>query len=124
MKKKYHIAGIEIPVTDFEHLEETLASITHDDVLDTLDRKRPYNGQPWTDDGKRGQQEVRGVTMRDIKDCFIRACYDSNPHVEQPKSIYDLDWDNIDIMAVCQNMGCWIEKYMGIYPNLPESMNE
>lgn len=122
MKKKFYITGGEIPIVPIEELNEAIESVTFDDELDTLDRNRPYLGQPWTDDGERGKQEVHGVTMRDIKDCFIKACYDSNPHLEHPKSIYDLDWNNIDIMAVCQNMTCWIEKYMGIYPNLPESM--
>jgi len=45
------------------------------------DRDRPYNGQPWTDNGIRGRQEVKGVTMRDIKDCLIQAflvCADLN----------------------------------------------
>lgn len=37
------------------------------------DRERPYNGQPWTDDGERGKTEVKGLTMRDIKDCLIKA---------------------------------------------------
>ena len=37
------------------------------------DRKRPYDGQPHTDDGIRGMVEIRGLTMRDIKDCFVKA---------------------------------------------------
>lgn len=37
------------------------------------DRERPYNGQPWTDDGKRGETKVEGLTMRDIKDCIIKG---------------------------------------------------
>lgn len=37
------------------------------------DRERPYNGQPWTDDGARGKTEVRGLTMRDIRDCLMKA---------------------------------------------------
>jgi len=83
-----------------------------------------YNGQPWTDAGERGMQQVSGLTIRDIRDCFVRACYDSDPSQNYPKSIYDLDWENIDIMAVCQNMVCWIERYMGIFPNLPDSMKK
>jgi hypothetical protein len=41
------------------------------------DRERPYNGQSWTSHGKRGQTEVKGLTMRDIEDCFIMALLDS-----------------------------------------------
>jgi len=122
MKKNIYIASGEIPIVPIEDLDEALNEVTFDDELDTLDRNRPYLGQSWTDDGARGKQELHGVTMRDVKDCFIKACYDSNPHEEHPKSIYDLDWNNIDILAVCQNMTCWIEKYMGIYPNIPDSM--
>lgn len=46
------------------------------------DRERPYNGQSWTDEGERGKTEVRGLSMRDIRDCFIKAflvsCPDEN----------------------------------------------
>jgi len=41
------------------------------------DRERPYNGQSHTDDGERGKTEVKGLTMRDIKDCLIMAMLDS-----------------------------------------------
>lgn len=37
------------------------------------DRERPYNGQSWTDEGERGKREVKGLTMRDIRDCLIKA---------------------------------------------------
>lgn len=50
------------------------------------DRERPYNGQPWTDDGIRGQTEVKGLTLRDIKDCFIKAllqCGASDEYLEK-----------------------------------------
>lgn len=46
------------------------------------DRSRPYNGQPWTDNGERGKTEVKGLTMRDIKDCFIKALLISSPDDE------------------------------------------
>ncbi|MEJ7830279.1 MAG: hypothetical protein WKF91_18870, partial [Segetibacter sp.] len=42
------------------------------------DRERPYNGQSWTDHGERGKQEVKGLTMRDISDCFIKALLKSS----------------------------------------------
>ena len=135
MKPNYYFTGGEEP-EDTESLSDFIEREFSTDVLDTLDRQRPYNGQSWTDDGIRGKQEVHGLTMRDIKDCFVRACYESAPIMDKdkletyvltgernyPKSIYDLPWEHIDIMAVCQNMTCWIEKYMGIFPNLPEHL--
>jgi hypothetical protein len=121
-KRTYKIDGHEIPITDMEHLEEFIESEFSTDILYTLDRNRPYDGQPWTDDGIRGRQEVKGLTMRDIKDCFIKACYESAPIPESqyPKSIYDLPWNDIDIIAVQQNLSGKIEKYMGIFPNIPK----
>lgn len=43
------------------------------------DRERPYNGQMHTDEGARGRQIVSGLTMRDLKDCLIRAMLISSP---------------------------------------------
>lgn len=89
-----------------------------------LDPSRPYDGQPHTDMGKRGKTEVKGITFRDLRDCFVRACYDSSglPAEEWPGTIYDLPWEDMDIIAVSQNLSCWVEKYMGIYPNLPKEL--
>lgn len=42
------------------------------------DRERPYNGQMHTDEGLRGKQEVRGLTMRDISDCFIKGLLEAS----------------------------------------------
>lgn len=120
MKKNYIIAGGgKIPEEAMEQIQEAINKMFPTDILDTLDRQRPYSGQPWTNEGERGKQQLSGITMRDIRDCFIRACYDSDPSRKYPKSIYELDWDNIDVMAVCQHLSCWIERYMGIFPNLP-----
>lgn len=86
-----------------------------------LDRNRPYDGQPHTDHGARGRQLVEGLTMRDVMDCFTRACFDASglEPKDWPGSLYDLPWDDMDIVAVRQNLSCWIERYMGIFPNLP-----
>src|SRR4030042_7103861 len=43
------------------------------------DKGRPYNGQPHTDDGERGKTLINGLTMRDIKDCLIKAMLISAP---------------------------------------------
>lgn len=99
---------------EFERLGPT-------DWTTTIDRERPYNGQPHTDHGERGKQLVEGLTMRDIVDCFTRACFLSSglEPKDWPGSIHDLPWDDMDIVAVRQNLTCEIERYMGIFPNVP-----
>ena len=95
-------------------------------------RARPYEGQPHTDHGERGKTEIRGITFRDLRDCFIRACCLASGsdrwHKEALKGehaviaendLYQLPWDEIDIVAVAQNLSCEVERLMGIYPNVP-----
>jgi len=105
-----------------ENLRHAIDDAVEADFLNTLDSNRPYDGQPHTDLGIRGKQEIHGITMRDLRDCFIRACYDASglETKDYPKDLYDLPWDDMDIIAVLQNMACWVERYMGIFPNLPE----
>lgn len=104
------------------------------------ERNRPYDGQPWTQNGIRGQQEIKGITMRDLKDCIIQAmlvCSDdtnlSKKVFEISKDfqnteyaakgnweagdIYKIDFSKVDPMAIIQNVGCFVEYYMGIFPN-------
>lgn len=84
-----------------------------------LDPTRPYDGQPHTDEGERGRQEIHGITMRDLVDCFVRACFESSGLAmkDWPGTVYDLP--DLDLMAVSQNLTCNVEKAMGIYPNVP-----
>ena len=90
-------------------------------LKDVLDRNRPYNSQPWTNDGERGQAMVQGLTMRDIRDCLILAFYSSAPVAETPpKPVEDLPLAEMSLEAISQNLGCWLERYMGIFPNVPE----
>lgn len=88
----------------------------------SLDPTRPYDGQPHTDAGERGKTLVEGLTMRDIVDCYIVGAFYASglPTSEYPETIYGLPWDEIDPMAVSQNMTCEIERRMGIYPNVPD----
>ena len=37
------------------------------------DRNRPYDGQAHTDNGARGSVQVKGLTIRDITDCFVKG---------------------------------------------------
>ena len=94
------------------------------------DRNRPYDGQPWTDSGIRGKQLISGVTMRDLRDCFVAGALDCCA-LDQPElydlrdsaitdDIYAIDFSHIDPLAHWQNMSCRIEKMMGIFPNTPE----
>ena len=110
----------------------------------SLNRQRPYNGQPWTHHGTRGSKLVEGLTFRDIRDCFILGYIQSHSYYKddtlerlEPNAtlideadkgdkaqingndLYTLIGD-IDPIAVAQNTSCWIERYMGIFPNVPE----
>lgn len=105
-----------------EDFQILLEQLNPSESAHTLLRDRPYNGQPHTDTGERGRQEVHGVTMRDLRDCYIRACYHASglSPSQYPKSPYDLPWNEMDQLAVFQNMMCEVEKLMGIYPNVPK----
>jgi hypothetical protein len=102
-------------------------------------RDRPYAGQPHTDTGLRGKTEVKGITFRDLRDCFIRAvCLcggDQFPELRDEaykgenaalceNDLYKLDLNQLDIIAVFQTLSCEVEKIMGIYPNVPELKGE
>lgn len=113
-----------------------------------MQRDRPYNGQPHTDTGERGSTEIKGVTFRDLRDCFIRAFIMSHEYYKdgsiklvQPNAtlideankgpsaslcendVYSLV-GTIDPIAVVQNLSCEIERIMGIFPNVPELIFE
>lgn len=104
-------------------------------------RDRPYAGQPHTFYGERGATEVKGVTFRDLRDCYIRAVMISTggmpigkvsmrPKYEEAQKgeaaalcendLYGFDMDKLDPMAIMQNFALEVEKMMGIYPNVPE----
>lgn len=107
-----------------EDLPQILEQISPSSLAAHIDRDRPYDGQPHTDTGDRGRTLIEGITFRDLRDCFIRACYESSglPIEEWPGTVYDLPWREMDIIAVAQNLSCNVEKYMGIYPNVPRRL--
>jgi len=96
---------------------------------DRWDRDRPYNGQPHTTFGERGQELVIGLTMRDLMDCFAQGllfcCGVDQPELYAiadralHENLYDVNLEHIDPGAWWQNMACQIERMMGIYPNVP-----
>ena len=108
-------------IRSIEDIVEIIEDLDPSDLLTAYMSDRPYNGQPHTNTGERGKQEVSGVTFRDIRDCFVIACFKaSGLDIEDyPESLYKLPWDEMDPLAVFQNMSCEIEKRMGIYPNIP-----
>ena len=89
------------------------------------DRERPYNGQPHTDHGERGKTLVDGLTMRDVMDCFVMGVLAADGRSDEVDAgvwrygdVYNVG--DIDLIAAAQNMSCYIEKMMGIYPNVPK----
>lgn len=104
-------------------------------------RDRPYSGQPHTDTGIRGATEIKGITFRDLRDCFIRAVLlstgagtidgkDMRPLYEEAckgenatlceNDLYGFNLDRLDPLAICQNLACEVERIMGIFPNVPQ----
>jgi len=110
-----------------------------------MKRDRPYDGQPHTSTGKRGATEIKGITFRDLRDCFVRAVLLSTggqtidgvnmlPFYEEARKgenavlcendLYGFNLDKLDPIAVCQNLCCEIEKIMGIFPNVPDLLEK
>lgn len=97
-------------------------------------RDRPYSGQSHTCTGIRGSTEVKGITFRDLRDCYIRAVLLSAYHLvpelyeEATKGpdavlcendLFGFNLDELDPIAVVQNLCCEVERIMGIFPNVP-----
>ena len=120
--KQVHVVGDKYDKAKaVKQIMEAVEDIDCIGLEDALDRSRAYNGQPWTSDGERGQMMVQGVTMRDIWDCLILAFYHSAPAQETlPQSVEDLPLAEMSLEAISQNLCCWLERYMGIFPNVPE----
>jgi len=108
--------------SSFEYALESAMSDCQGSSAYSLDRDRPYDGQAHTDAGGRGKTLVESLTMRDIADCMVRGFLDAagihrkNPILDDLYTIPDLD--DLDPGAIIQNATCWIERYMGIFPNL------
>lgn len=115
----------DVPL-DLADLGILIESMSPSDYPTTMFPDRPYDGQPHTDTGKRGAVEVKGLTLRDLRDCYVRACFLSSGlrPSEWPGSLYDLPWQEMDPLALFQNMSCEIEKAMGVYPNVAVHSHE
>jgi hypothetical protein len=108
----------------------------------TTDIKRPFTGQPHTENGERGKTEVKGIRFRDLADCVVKAWIDAAGHTiknEQRRNelygraddgtlnyndVYEIDCGNVDPLALMQNVVCRVEKAMGIYPNVDKLREE
>ena len=120
--------------TKFERLWDQIQDDLGCNNINML-RDRPYTGQPHTDTGIRGSQEIKGITFRDLRDCFIRAVFLSAGHIKPlhyaeadkgeyaalcENDLYGWDFNQLDPMAIVQNLCCEVERVMGIFPNVPE----
>jgi hypothetical protein len=116
-------------MTDIKDIIDEVTGANFGDMF----RARPYDGQPHTDLGKRGKTEIEGITFRDLRDCFIRAialsagpgplyqegCKGERANISE-NDIYKINLNELDPIAIQQNLTCEVEKLMGIYPNMPE----
>lgn len=124
-----------------ENIIDLFKRIEHDLGMNdrNMSRKRPYSGQSHTNTGTRGATEVRGVTFRDLRDCYIRAWMLASHHISPARykeackgekaalrenDLYGWDLNSCDPIAVFQNFSCEVEKLMGIYPNVPKLSKE
>jgi len=89
-----------------------------------FDPGRPFNGQPHTYQGERGKTLVVGLRFRDVCDCFVIGWLQAAGRSQLAESgnatyndVYECGED-IDPIAVMQNMSVEMEKRMGIYPNV------
>ncbi|PLS86208.1 MAG: hypothetical protein CYG60_08515, partial [Actinobacteria bacterium] len=101
-----------------EAIADWIANDPTDDFLEALVPDRPYKTDSYSN-GPRDQQEVKGVTMRDVRDAFIIGAFEASTLRPEgyPKSIYGLPWNDMDPGAVFRNALCRLEERMGIYPN-------
>ena len=105
-----------IEMSEINKLPEILENLSPSQIV--MDRHRPYDGQPWTNDGIRGATECKGLTMRDIADCLRIALFESCGSPKNVKSVYDLDISTCDPIAIEQNLSCNIEKMMQVFTNM------
>ncbi len=99
-----------------------------------MNRDRPYSGQSHTTTGIRGATKIKDITFRDLRDCLVRAVCLSASHLNEElyteadkgenaalcaNDLYKFNLNELDPIAICQNLTCEVERIMGIYPNIP-----
>lgn len=65
-----------------------------------------------------GNQVLTQKALDNIDDLIS---YKVNAEIWEYKDVYSANWDEIDPIAIAQNLTCEIEKMMGIFPNLPKT---
>jgi len=128
VEKISHIAQERAKRTTI-HGPEGLADLIMSGSAHNTDPSRPFTGQPHTDQGERGKQELSGIRMRDVADCLVRSYVraagsdllndKTDNNTLTYNDVYEIDFDKIDPITVVQNLTCEIEKMMGIFPNIP-----
>ena len=119
----HHHAMKDVPILNLDEIEMLpglIEDLSPSNYPRVEDRGRPYDGQAHTAEGEWGRTEVRGITFRDLRDCFMRACFLASGLDEEdwPASVYDLPWDRMDPIAVQQNMAVEVERLMGIHQDV------
>ena len=112
---------------DTEAMMEAITDAIYEMGDNTMDPGRPFDGQSHTDQGVRGKTLVEGLRYRDVADCFVLAWLTCDGRHELAESgtatyndIFEAAPDEVDPLAVMQNMLCEMEKRQGIYPNVPD----
>jgi hypothetical protein len=103
----------------------------------TTDPDRPFTGQPHTENGQRGATEIKGIRLRDLADCIVKAWIDAASHTIEDENlqeeligraddgtlnyndVYKIDCGDVDPLALMLSVCCRVEKAMGIFPNVP-----
>lgn len=150
---EFHFFFPDIPLIDLSNAtsgsegEILETAMLAQEGIKSMRKDRPYTGQPWTCSGIRGSQIVQGLTMRDIRDCYIRAYILSHPYYEYDEATkkhtsnrqepnatlideaqkgVDAQLNgndvyelvgSVDPIVVAQNLGVELERAMGIFPN-------
>lgn len=143
-----YIHAYDIPMVDLRKVNPESRMDVVENAIGALEgpksmrRDRPYSGQSHTSQGERGRLEVKGLTVRDLRDCYVRAFILSHS-VYQEGSLEPLEPNHtlyheamkgvdaqlnandmhdvvgsFDPIAVSQNMAVEIEKLMGVFPNI------
>lgn len=100
----------------------------------STDPNRLFDGQYHTDDGERGKTEIKGVRFRDLCDCITKAFVHAAAHTVENEGelrekvetnticrqdLYQLDLSRMDPGTLIKNISCEVERFMGIFPNIP-----
>ena len=94
MKRVYLTGNKYDNAKSAKQIMEAIADLPSIELAGVIDRNRPYKGQRHIADGERGKTLIQGLTMRDVRDCFILALYDSAPTNETlPMRLEDLPFD-------------------------------